>query len=524
MGLSIAEVARDHRDYITETLQFYEQQLLPSSTEDEELVRRAVFSVRNKAIIFERYIPFSETLYSVVQDVRPAEVTIDFRRQQLTCSCPQKNSCRHQLGVILALSQYFISVQDWAGQWRAKKNIQLDTLAAVRSPENWQRMIDEVLLHTIDNKRQVEPILIPSIFENVRMKLRRHRPFEREWQPLYDLFIEVAMLKRLWEHLIHTNSPMQSDYFLYYLDKVFGLIDNAVSEIQPARRLFATEPFFDAIQHQVRAIALLERGAPHRRLALYLGLWENLFTEKKESQKELHFLESLPSGTSDIDLTALRSTFYILQSDDEQLQQTVRAINLANLETFIAIAHFALKKERQQGAELILKAALPFLKEYIHQRLTPMRRQQFTRLLDLLYSQIHLQEQEEFTLFSAYGKYGVQAFSTYLLAQQRYQDWVALHQLYPSSIPYLDSCGLKDVVANEPAVALPLYHYYAMGEIQQKSRLNYKQAVRIWRAMKSASKKAGKLDFFEAYLQEIQQQYKRLRALQEEIDKSNLIV
>ncbi|MEG0437947.1 MAG: hypothetical protein RR587_01810 [Solibacillus sp.] len=524
MGLSIAEVARDHRDYITDTLQFHEQQLHPSSTEDEELVRRAVFSVRNKAIIFERYIPFSETLYSVVQDVRPAEVTIDFRRQQISCSCPQKTSCRHQLGVILALSQYFISVQDWAGQWRAKKTVKLESLASARSPENWQRMVDEVLLHALDNKRQIEPILIPSIFENVRQKLRRHRPFEREWQPLFDLFIEVAMLKRLWEYLIRMNSPMQSDYFLYYLDKVFGLIDHAVSDVQAARRLFATEPFFDAIQHQIRALVLMENGAPHRRLALYLSLWENLFTDKKQIQKELQLLESLPSGTSDIDLMALRSAFYILQSDDDQLQQTVQAINPANLETFITIAHFALKKEQQQGAELILKAALPYLTEYIHQHLTPMRRQQFTRLLDLLYSQIHLHEQEELTLFSAYGKYGVQAFSNYLLAQQRYPDWVALHQLYPSSISYLDSCGLKDVVSNAPGVTLPLYHYYAMNEIQQKSRINYKQAVRIWRAMKSASKKAGKLEFFESYMQEIQHQHKRLRALQEEIDNSNLIV
>ena len=57
----------------------------------------------------------------------------------------------------------------------------------------------------------------------------------------------------------------------------------------------------------------------------------------------------------------------------------------------------------------------------------------------------------------------------------------------------------------------------------QKSRQNYKQAVRIWRAMKSAAKKAGKLDYFESYMEAVQQQFKRLRALQEEINKSNLL-
>ena len=49
-------------------------------------------------------------------------------------------------------------------------------------------------------------------------------------------------------------------------------------------------------------------------------------------------------------------------------------------------------------------------------------------------------------------------------------------------------CGLKDVLQVEPATVLPLYHVYAMAEIAQKSRLNYKQAVRIWKSMRSARK------------------------------------
>lgn len=522
MGLSVAEIARDHRDFITEKLDIFEQQLHPSSTEDEELVRRAVFSVRNKAIIFERFIPFSETLYSVVQDVRPAEVTIDFRRRELMCSCPQKHSCRHQLGVILALSHYFISVQDWAGQWRAKKNVQLDTLAAVRSPENWLKMVDEVLAHMFVPNRQIEPMLIPTIYENAKVKLHRHRPFEREWHAIFNLFIEVALTRRLWDHLIQTKSPMQSDYFLYFLENTFQRIDRAVADIQSTMRLFATEPFFEAIQHEVRAILLMKYGAPHLRLSLYLRLWDKLFTGKKQMEQEIQVLESLPDEASEIDLVAVRCIFYVMQGNTAPLKQAVQTISSTNVETFIDIAHFALKKGQQEAAEPILKAAIPHLQQYIHHNLLPMHRQKFISLLDLLYSQIDLEEQEELTLFSAYGKYGISAFSDYLLKRERYSDWVALHQLYPSSISYLDHCGLKDVVAQAPADTLPLYHFYAITEIQQKSRLNYKQAVRIWRSMKSAAKKAGKLDFFESYMQEIQQQYKRLRALQEEIEGSNL--
>ncbi len=99
----------------------------------------------------------------------------------------------------------------------------------------------------------------------------------------------------------------------------------------------------------------------------------------------------------------------------------------------------------------------------------------------------------------------------------------SLHQLNPSSLSYLEMCGLKDVLQIEPATVLPLYHVYAMAEIAQKSRLNYKQAVRIWKSMRSAAKRAGKAAYFETYMQTIRAEYKRLRALQEEIEKGNLV-
>ena len=89
LGLSIPVIARDHTDFIKQELAKYEHELHPSSSEDEELVRRAVFSVRNKSVSFERYNTAISTLFTVVQDVRPAEVIIDFRHQHIGCTCPQ---------------------------------------------------------------------------------------------------------------------------------------------------------------------------------------------------------------------------------------------------------------------------------------------------------------------------------------------------------------------------------------------------------------------------------------------------
>ena len=98
------------------------------------------------------------------------------------------------------------------------------------------------------------------------------------------------------------------------------------------------------------------------------------------------------------------------------------------------------------------------------------------------------------------------------------------HIPHPTSIAYLENCGLKEVLDEAPEETLPLFHFYAMAEIRQKSRINYKQAVRIWKKMKSAAKKCGKTNFWSEYIFTIRDQHRRLRALQEELEKGNLLV
>jgi hypothetical protein len=523
LSLTFAEVSRAHQEYIQMMLQSFEQQLLPSSKEDSELVTRAMFSVRNQAVKLRNYSAFTQTLTCQIQDVRTAEVTIHFSRKQISCSCPQRTVCRHQLAVIFKLAQYFMSLQEWASKWRAKKTVPLQVLAEERSPESWQRMVDEVMNYTFKDSRPIDSYLIASLMDNSRLKIQRQRPFEREWQDLFDLYMEVAMLKRLYEHSLETNMPLQGNYYAYYLDNTMDRMGRAMDELNGTKRLFATEPFIDALQDNVRAIALMKKGSPHRRLVLYMNFWQNLFNDKQRILKEYKLLEKLESTETDLEIITLQMVLFIILDLPASVENALNAMNRTNIQFFIEVARFAVKQENVTHAELILKKALPLLQPFIQEDLAPVTRQNFTRSLDALYSHIQLTEEEEMTLFAAFGKYGISSYSDYLLRNERYQEWIALHQLYPSSISYLDQCGLKDIVAINPEATLPIYHYYAMDEIKQKSRQNYKQAVRIWRAMKAAAKKCGKLDYFASYMDHVQQQFKRLRALQEEINKSNLL-
>lgn len=531
MSLSIVEIARMHKEFIYKKLNEMEHDLLPSSDEDQELVRRAIFSVRNKSVIFERYVPFSQNLYTIVQDVKSPNVTIEFTQDRITCTCPASGLCRHQLAVILALYQYFDSVQEWTNNWRAKKSVQMSLLAEERSPKSWRNLIDEVMKpHVIGDKR-IEGHAIMTVADMARTRLNRYMPYEREWVPMFKLFCELGIFM----HIMHKNATAayqdsnQQYYIEYYADKTYDKIESIVAELATQSRLFSIDPFYDELQNMTFEFIQLNTRYPAVQLSFYLILWKKLLSNDKRIQSELvriyEWQQSLISNQSDAVLPPtiqpVLVLFHMILDDMQSVEMLLKNIQPREIELYLQIVQYANQLQKFDVSSNILRAMLPHLYEFLNETLAPSYRQQFAYKLDVLFEHVSLSDEEELMLFASLGKYGILPFSNYLIRNKRYDDWAALHQLYPSSFSYLEACGLKNVLAEAPEVTLPLYHYFAMEELAQKSRMNYKQAVRIWKGMRNAAKKAGKAAYFEQYIQIIRTDYKRLRALQEELDKAN---
>ncbi len=524
MSLSVSTIARDYSPFIYEQIDKIERSFHPSVTEDEELVRRALFAVRNKSVVFQRFIPTNQRLYISVQDVRPTDVTIDFYHKLISCSCPQEGLCRHKVSVMLSLYQYLESVQDWATKWREKKSISLHVLANERSPESWQAMVDEVMSHILRGDDRVDSYLISTIADNAMTKLKKHLPFEREWQPLFNIFMELSVLNTLWKHLSKTGSQHQTDYFEYFFDRRFDSIQNNIHEITARSRLFAMDPFYNVLQQMVRQMLIECTGHINRRMNLYLLFWDTMFIERSRAEEELTYFEQSTDLPEDLPAEVIKNIFYILLKRHDKMKENLNTVYEEHLVLYFGLANFAVSRQDQVASDLLLRAILPYLHKFLNHYLQPAFRQMYVKKVNKLYENISLNELEEQTLYSAFGVYGIQPFSMYLLRNKRYEEWAALHLLYPSSISYLESCGLREVIEESPVSTLPLYHYYAMEEVQQKSRLNYKQAVRIWKMMKTAAKKSGKVNFWTDYIQSVSDQYKRLRALQEELEKGNLLI
>lgn len=515
MALTLADIAFRHSTFIRAQLKHMEHALQPSSVEDEELVRRAVFSVRNKAVLFERYNAERAQLLIVVQDVRPAEVTVQLAQETIHCTCPQTTVCRHQLGVILSLYQYLDSVQEWASKWRAQKNVHLQALATERSPENWLQIVEEIVRHALPSGQRIESYMLATTTENIQTKIQRYLPLEREWQALFKVFMEVAVLNKLWQHLNDTQSKINNFHFEAFMRQRTDRIDHYVVELRARTRLFATDPFYDALQEQVRLL-LTHDGQEMVRFELYAQFWLGVFQDKARMQEELKQLEQMENLTPPL---AVCGTFFALLLKDEQLL----ALALEQFTPAYSQFYLLIAEASGEACPALLYKMLPHLKHFIETELVAHERVKFIKNAQKLYREMALSDEDAAMLYQSFGHHGVQPYAEFLLLNDRYDEWVALQQMFPSSIAYLEARGLKIVAKNAPEKLLPLYHFYAQQELRQKSRQHYKQAIRIWRSMKTAAKRAGKSTYFTNYMETVRKQYKRLRALQEELDKSNLL-
>lgn len=531
VALSISHIAREQADFIEAQLDDVGRQLHPSSAKDSECIRRAIFSVRNQSIIFQQFNNASATLYTQVQDVQVAQVTVFFYEHKINCSCKSTGWCRHKVAVLLSLYQHLHSVQQWAGEWRSQQAVQLHTLADARSPESWQRLIVEVANHVLHDKRRLDGYNMVYARNEIMSQLKKHMPFEREWQPLYQVFMEIGVMQKIWQFLqqqITEVNAFESNAFMYLTNEWLDDITVSAEKLQRAPQLFATEPFYQAIRQNIRDFILFENTHFPQRLHAYATIWLMLFTTKALREDELAILQKAaknpsPQLADDVDFYALEALLYMLIENETLLKANCDAITKNRVATLFLLAKFA-HEHATWAKPFLLRATLPHLQYYIHHELAAYARKEFIQEAHYLFNTVALSHEEEELLFGAFGKFGLQPYSLYLVEQQRFGDWAALQLLHRVSPQEAERHGLKTLLQQAPAETLPLYHSFAIAELQGKSRPHYKRAVRLWKSMKSAAKKADKLPFFHSYMEGIRKQFKRLRALQEEIEKGNLLL
>jgi len=501
------------------------EELFPWKAEDEEMVRRASFFVRNGAVKLYSYDIRRQIVGATVADVVSAHVTMNFVDEELTCSCHSEGTCRHMLAFLFSLYIQHHSLTTWVNEWKSKENEQLTLFKEDRSPKTWEVVLKQTFapIHNLSGETGYHAFI--QKMSNFSHKAESYTPFEREWRPMFEVYVRFYKIRSAW-HIVshhledHDGGPWEYEhwYFNNWLENETGKLSDALAHLASKPRLFATDAFFAALRNEVRDFVQRGEGLFNHRVSIYLAFWANLFTEKKWREEEMALLKDSNSESKSFML----SFFYVLLKRHEDLQAMVSDAASGDIEKWLTLAGVANDSHDPKSIRIIMEAIFPYVGEFLHSHSSPADAGFYVQKMEELYARSGLSSEQREQLFYAYGRHGIDEYAEFLLEQRRYSDWIALHHRFNTPYEALDYSGLKTVAAEAPGVILPLLHVHAMKCVAEKSRPSYKQAVRIWKRMKTAARKSGKTDYYNRYISKVGEKYKRLRALREEMEKGNL--
>lgn len=508
---TVLSLAKQYEDTIRNYMAAIDKSLHPARALDEEMVRKAVFLVRHDGVQIHSFNEERLLLEASVKDAHTVKVVLNFGKLTAVCACPQDQTCRHRLAVIFSLYQKIDSLSEWVAKWRDKENEKLATLTNKRSPDQWEALIRSTWREPINDYVTRNYFYFEQLYEGRLKNALSFMPIEREWKTLYKTYAHLISLTEVWDTFSAGTKEVHHSFFkTWFADELHALRD-MLGQLRGLHRTFESDAFFTHLRELVREFAETNDDSFSERFEIYQLFWTELFVSKRERMSGLEEFRRPDERVK---------AFFALLLGNEV---SPGAITPGAAADWVKLAVLAEEEGHQQGLTAILMAIKPHVRSFLFDGLYTQYRHHYVRVLSRLYSLIDLTEEDWEDLFTQFGHYGLPAYSAYLVEKGMYKQWAELHQLHNSPLYFAEECGLKEVHNAAPDFALPLYHRYALQHLEERSRTSYKQAVRVWKKMKAACKKSGQMPFWNDYMKEIQHRYKRLRALQEEIEKGKLL-
>lgn len=510
---------------IDNLMAYVSENMFPWKSEDEEMVRRATFFVRNGAVKIQSHDTRRLIIGATISDVVNAYVTLNFIEEELECSCHSEGTCRHSLALLFALYIQRKSLTAWVNEWKTKENEQIALFKESRTPNTWEVILRQTFQPIRDLPEETTYHVFTQRMANYSHKAESYTPFEREWRPMFEVYVRFNKIRSAWHILSYSLSDQDGGlyefdrwYFSNWLKTETTKLSESLAQLASKPRLFAADEFYKALRYGVRDFVEKGEGLFDQRITIYLAFWANLFTEKKWREDEMELLKN----SADQAKPFMLSFFYVLLRRHDELLEAVQDIQPTEVLKWLVLAGIASDIHDTDSIRIIMEAIFPHVGEFIHSYSKKSEAGFYVQKLEELYAQAGLEPEQRERLYYAYGRHGVDEYAEFLLKEERYADWISLHHRFNTPYEALDYSGLKTVAAEAPGVILPLLHVHAMKCVAEKNRASYKQAVRIWKRMKTAARKSGRADYYNRYISTIGEKYKRLRALREEMEKGNL--
>jgi hypothetical protein len=524
MNMTVERLSYLHESQIAELMDEIHHSLQPGLENDALQVRQAVTLVRNNAITSYRYGSHQEELWVSVNGAVPIAVRLSFDRMDTACTCARSGWCSHRLAVVFHLYSQAHSLSDWLHEWRRSETQQMVLSISERTPAAW---ID-VLSRLTKSLRTIESSENPGVFIHetslIDQKAIPLSPFEFEWKPLFELYYRLHVLDAGWAYVVAHLSGKSTSFFYgkwyvqNWLSDQLEELQTSVSAIGAKPKLFEADAFHEKLKELVRTFALGHSGLFEERFEVYRLFWQHLFPTHADRNEEMAILKENPSEEARIFI----AFFHLMQGKHDEMANLVEQMTENHIGTWLPLAQLAENMEETEILSIIMRAMAPFIGDHVNHTLPTHERPTFVRTADGLFEAADFSEELRESMFAQYGDAGIDVYADFLVERERFTEWAALMHRYGVSLDGADAGGLKLALTKDPAAVMPLLHTYAMKLINEKNRQSYRQAVKLFKKMKAGSKKSGKTDFWNRYIDTVREKNRRLRALMEEMEKGNL--
>lgn len=486
-------------------------------------IRKALSIVRLGAVTEYALSSSENRLEAQISGMQPETIELSFHTMKTACTCNEPNWCIHKMAVVLHLYSQFHSLIDWNHQWQQIDSGQMSLTMPERTPEAWNRSLAKLTAPLSNIDVNENPHIFVHEASLLDEKAASLSPFEWEWKPLFDLFYRLHLLDAGWQYAHHYIEASAGNFsyrhwqIRMWVNEQLAKIQDQANLLGSKHRLFETDVFYTQLKTSVRRFVLQHEGLFEDRFYLYEIFWTSLFKEKATREKELSGLMS----ENEPDAKFFAALFHLLSGDVEALSDMVEQMDDKRIGHWMKLSEKAAELEEYKALSILLSRILPHIEEY-YEQLSKHERSYFIRHFDGLLEDSDFPEEQRESLFMMFGKDGLDTYADFLVEHGRYADWAALMHRYNVSYDSMEMDALKMAALEAPAAVLPLLHNFAMGYIAEKNRHGYRRAVKIFKTMKSCSKRSGKIDFWNRYVDTIRNEHRRLRALSEEMERSNL--
>ncbi|WOV88024.1 hypothetical protein QWT69_02575 [Sporosarcina oncorhynchi] len=523
MYMTVERVSYLHEHEIDEFMKAIKHAFRPDDQDDVQIIRDAVAIVRKGVQIEYKSANDGRRIDATFIEADHVTVQLYPLKQDAMCTCIHPGWCVHKVAVIFHLYSQFNSLTEWLHDWQRREIEQMVLTISERTPEAWNDVLDRLTKPLY----KLAPGENPNVFIHetslMDQKVIPLYPFEWEWKPLFELFYRLHLVEAAWPYLQgHLEGVKHLSYREWqvkmWLTEQIDKINDQVQSLSNKLRLFETDAFYKSLEENVRRFILNSDGLFESRLDIYSSVSELLYVDPATQKKELAFLLE----TDDVDAPFFAAYFHLTQGDVQALAEVAEKVGGELVDHWLPLADFATDLDEMESLRIIMETIYPHIGAYFHEISMSTDKYHFIRLIDGLLEIADFTEARREELFMVYGESGVSTFGDFLIERERFSEWAALMHRY--DIPYdgIESDTMRFVLSNDPAAVMPLLHVYAMRFIQEKNRHSYRRAVRLFKNMKTGAKKSGKIEFWNNYIDTVREQFRRLRALAEEMEKGNL--